>query len=51
MFDRFHKGRSYRGSGLGLTIARSLVTAHRGQITAASKIAEGTTVTVTLPQH
>ena len=52
MFDRFYKGQSSRGSGLGLTIAKSLVTAHGGEITAVSGVSEGTAVTVTLPlQH
>jgi two-component system OmpR family sensor kinase/two-component system sensor histidine kinase BaeS len=50
MFDRFYKGSSSRGSGLGLTIARNLVTAHGGEITAASRVGEGTTVTVVLPR-
>ena len=32
MFDRFYKGATSPGSGLGLTIARNLVTAHGGEI-------------------
>ena len=48
-FDRFHKGAGSRGSGLGLTIARSLVGAHGGEIHAASEVGKGTTVTVRLP--
>src|SRR5262249_3215155 len=32
VFDRFYKGRTSSGSGLGLTIARRLVEAHGGQI-------------------
>jgi two-component system OmpR family sensor kinase/two-component system sensor histidine kinase BaeS len=51
MFDRFHKGPGSRGSGLGLTIARNLVTSHGGGIAASSRVGEGTTVTVTLPRH
>jgi signal transduction histidine kinase len=50
MFDRFYKGSSSRGSGLGLTIARNLVTAHGGEISASSRVGEGTTVTVVLPR-
>jgi signal transduction histidine kinase len=49
VFDRFYKGAASRGSGLGLTIARNLVTAHGGEIRADSRPGEGTTITVTLP--
>jgi two-component system OmpR family sensor kinase/two-component system sensor histidine kinase BaeS len=49
IFDRFYKGRSSRGSGLGLTIARNLVSAHGGAIRAESLPGRGTTVTLTLP--
>ena len=49
IFDRFYKGRSSRGSGLGLTIARNLVAAHGGAIRAESPPGHGTTVTFTLP--
>lgn len=49
IFDRFYKDAGSRGSGLGLSIARNLVTAHRGEIHAESRLGEGTTVTVTLP--
>jgi two-component system sensor histidine kinase BaeS len=48
IFDRFYKGAASTGSGLGLTIARSLVRAHGGEITATSRVGEGTTVTVKL---
>jgi signal transduction histidine kinase len=49
IFDRFYKGSVSSGSGLGLTIARNLVTAHGGTITADSHVRIGTTFTVTLP--
>jgi len=49
-FDRFYKGPSSRGSGLGLTIARNLVTAHGGEIHATSEVGRGTTITFTLPR-
>jgi two-component system OmpR family sensor kinase/two-component system sensor histidine kinase BaeS len=49
IFDRFYKGRTSHGSGLGLTIARNLVTAHGGNISADSRPGEGTTMTFTLP--
>src|SRR6185503_521657 len=48
IFDRFYKGKTSTGSGLGLTIARSLVRAHGGEITATSRVGEGTTVTIKL---
>jgi len=48
IFDRFFKGSASRGSGLGLTIARNLVAAHGGDVTAASTAGRGTTITVTL---
>ena len=49
VFDRFYKGPESRGSGLGLTIARSLARAHGGDITATSRPGIGTTMTVTVP--
>lgn len=54
LFDRFYKvnNRStpdYRGSGLGLSIAQSLVQAHGGTIELTSATGEGTTVTFTIP--
>lgn len=48
-FDRFYKGSGSRGSGLGLTIARSLVAAHGGEIHASSEPGRGTTIAFTLP--
>jgi signal transduction histidine kinase len=49
IFDRFYKGTTSRGSGLGLTIARNLVVAHGGEIAASSRQGEGTIVTLALP--
>jgi two-component system sensor histidine kinase BaeS len=51
VFDRFYKGPESRGSGLGLTIARSLVRAHGGDITASSHPGAGTTMIVALPRE
>jgi signal transduction histidine kinase len=48
-FDRFHKGSESQGSGLGLTIARSFVVAHGGEIRASSEPGRGTTMSFTLP--
>jgi two-component system OmpR family sensor kinase/two-component system sensor histidine kinase BaeS len=50
-FDRFHKGPGSRGSGLGLSIARGLVTAHGGEIRASSAPGAGTTMSFTLPRE
>ena len=50
MFDRFYKGERSRGSGLGLSIAKSIVTAHGGDITASSDVGKGTTIQFRLPR-
>ena len=50
MFERFYKGPQSRGTGLGLTIAKGIVHAHRGQIAGESRLGQGTTVTFTLPR-
>jgi signal transduction histidine kinase len=50
MFQRFHKGADSHGAGLGLAIAKHLVIAHRGEISATSEPEKGTTVTFTLPR-
>jgi two-component system OmpR family sensor kinase/two-component system sensor histidine kinase BaeS len=48
VFDRFYKGRSSSGSGLGLTIARNLVRAHGGEMRAESRPGHGTSITFTV---
>jgi signal transduction histidine kinase len=57
VFDRFHRVDPARassdgsGSGLGLTIARAIITDHSGTLTAASDgTGTGATFTVTLPR-
>ena len=50
IFDRFYKGADSAGSGLGLTIARSLVEAHGGTIRAESAAGVGTTIAFVLPR-
>jgi signal transduction histidine kinase len=54
VFDRFYRGdrsgsRAGGGAGLGLAIARQIVTAHGGDITVASQAGQGTDFTVRLP--
>jgi len=49
IFDRFYKRRGSIGSGLGLTIARTLVRAHGGEITVESQLDRGTTFRVSIP--
>jgi signal transduction histidine kinase len=51
IFDRFYKSEASRGSGLGLTIAKRLVAAHGGDISATSRVGQGTTVVFTLPSR
>jgi signal transduction histidine kinase len=49
VFDRFVKSADSGGAGLGLAIARSLVEAHGGRITAESTPGRGTTMRFVLP--
>jgi signal transduction histidine kinase len=49
VFDRFVKAAGSGGAGLGLAIARSLIEAHGGRITADSSPEEGTTMRFLLP--
>lgn len=49
VFDRFRKSPDSKGSGLGLSIVKSLVEAHGGEIEITSKLNQGTIVSFTLP--
>lgn len=49
IFERFHKSSDSGGMGLGLSIAKSLVEAHGGQIEAQSQAGQGMSIRFTLP--
>jgi len=54
VFQRFEsrpQGSQHRGAGLGLSLVKSLVELHAGQIDLHSEPGTGTTVTVLLPEH
>lgn len=48
-FELFYTSRP-DGTGMGLAIARRTVEKHGGEITLASEMGRGTTVTITLPE-
>jgi PAS domain S-box-containing protein len=54
LFQKFLQGevatrRKYKGLGLGLYIAKSIVDLHHGRIFATSEVGKGTTMTISLP--
>jgi signal transduction histidine kinase len=54
VFDRFYRGgdeltRSVKGSGLGLTLVKEIVEAHRGTVKVESAPGQGSTFTILLP--
>ena len=54
IFERFYqikgtKGRSYEGSGIGLSLVQELLKLHGGEIEVSSEVDRGTTFRVTLP--
>ncbi len=54
VFERFFRSPdtpTIHGSGLGLYICKHIIQAHHGEILAASKIGEGTTFTITIPDE
>ncbi|MBD3884990.1 response regulator [Phormidium tenue FACHB-886] len=55
LFERFHRvagaqGRSYEGSGIGLSLVQELVKLHGGTVAASSVVEEGSTFVVRLPR-
>ena len=53
-FDRFYKARNEQnksGSGLGLAIAKQIAFRHGMELSLASEVGKGTTITVQLPQE
>ncbi|MDP3967066.1 MAG: ATP-binding protein, partial [Nocardioides sp.] len=55
VFDRFYRGdhaveRHIPGTGLGLNIVSSIVSAHGGELSLQSEVGHGSTFTVTLPR-
>jgi signal transduction histidine kinase len=51
VFKRLHSQQSYQGSGIGLSICKKIVEKHNGHITAHSKVNEGSTFVITLPEN
>ncbi|NBC03454.1 MAG: response regulator [Bacteroidetes bacterium] len=54
IFDRFYRGKdstnkNKEGSGIGLALAKELVTLHKGTISVESKVGQGTCFIITLP--
>lgn len=54
LFDRFYRSDKSRNSetggyGIGLSVAKAIVSSHKGKITASSKDGNSLTITVTLP--
>lgn len=54
LFERFYRvkgarGRSYEGSGIGLSLVQELVKLHGGTVEVSSEVNQGTTFTITIP--
>jgi len=49
LFRKFYSTKGTKGTGLGLVVTRKIVEEHRGRITVASRLGEGTTFSVEIP--
>jgi two-component system sensor histidine kinase KdpD len=53
IFDKFYRGKDQRylvrGTGMGLPIAKAIVTAHNGTISVTSQVGRGSVFSFTLP--
>src|SRR5208282_4657594 len=53
IFDKFYRGKDQRylvrGTGMGLPIAKAIITAHKGTISVTSQLGHGSVFTFTLP--
>ncbi len=54
VFDRFYRGgdeltRTIKGSGLGLTLVKQIIEAHKGNVSVESEPGQGSTFTIKLP--
>jgi signal transduction histidine kinase len=49
VFERLHTNKEYEGTGLGLAVCKKIVERHGGNITAESKVGEGTRFIVSMP--
>lgn len=56
IFERFYRADKSRnrltgGAGIGLTITKTIVDAHKGKIQVKSKVDEGTEIVISLPKR